>query len=290
MNEMVVHPTTKQSIERFVASGFHAGLITGPAGSGKGTIVRQLSAELLGLHGAALDDYPYIRIIRPLEGKSIPIESIRELQRFISLKIPGSEVHKISRIIIIEDAHLLTTEAQNALLKTLEEPPESTLLVLTATSIDALLPTIQSRVQTIHVITPAADDVRAYFSTKYEAAAVDRAILISGGLPGLTHALLSGSEDHPLHQATEQARALLQASAYERVAMVDSLSKQKQLCMDILFILGQMSRMALIRSQTANLKASERWLSILRASYDASEQLRQNAQAKLVLTDLMLAM
>ena len=58
------------------------------------------------------------------------------------------------KAVIVQDAQLLTTEAQNAMLKILEEPPAQTLLLLTADSKEALLPTICSRCRIITLSTP----------------------------------------------------------------------------------------------------------------------------------------
>lgn len=77
--------------------------------------------------------------------QSIGIEEVKMMQKKISLKPIKSQI----KAVIIEDAHLLTTEAQNALLKVLEEPPANTILMLGADTKEALLPTIQSRCQII---------------------------------------------------------------------------------------------------------------------------------------------
>lgn len=79
------------------------------------------------------------------EKNSIGIDLIRNLKRQIAYK-PFESDHKI---IIIEEAEKLTIEAQNALLKTLEEPPNATILILTTKNYDLLLPTIISRCQLI---------------------------------------------------------------------------------------------------------------------------------------------
>ena len=56
-----------------------------------------------------------------------------------------------TKAIILEDAHLLTLEAQNALLKVLEEPPEHTIIILSTENKDILLPTVVSRCQIIEL-------------------------------------------------------------------------------------------------------------------------------------------
>lgn len=80
---------------------------------------------------------------------SIGIEEIRNLQRFLQLK-PYKEKKKIA---LISEAQALTEEAQNALLKSLEEPPENSILILTAPDYDLLLPTIVSRCEIIQLST-----------------------------------------------------------------------------------------------------------------------------------------
>jgi DNA polymerase III delta prime subunit len=77
--------------------------------------------------------------------QSIGIETIKQMQKKLFLKPVKSE----QKIVILEEAHLLTTEAQNALLKVLEEPPDHTIILLSADSREMLLPTILSRCQII---------------------------------------------------------------------------------------------------------------------------------------------
>lgn len=76
------------------------------------------------------------------------IESIREIIHKLTIRITSEGEQ---RAILIEDAHLMTIEAQNAFLKTLEEPPNDTIIILEAEREDLLLPTIQSRCVSIFV-------------------------------------------------------------------------------------------------------------------------------------------
>ena len=77
--------------------------------------------------------------------QSIGIETVKLIQKKLYFK-PIKSPYKL---LIIEDAQLLTPEAQNALLKVLEEPPANTHIMLGTESIETLLPTIQSRCQII---------------------------------------------------------------------------------------------------------------------------------------------
>ena len=79
--------------------------------------------------------------------ESMGVESIHQAQHFLYQTATKS----FYRVVIIRDAEWLTREAQNALLKTLEEPPEHGVLILTAQDPSVLLPTVSSRLQRIHI-------------------------------------------------------------------------------------------------------------------------------------------
>lgn len=78
---------------------------------------------------------------------SIGIDEIRKIRQFLSLKPFVNE----KKIVFIQEAQNLTTEAQNALLKTLEEPPASSVIILTVPNTSLLLPTVLSRMNIINL-------------------------------------------------------------------------------------------------------------------------------------------
>ena len=80
--------------------------------------------------------------------QSIGIDTVKYIKQKIFLKpFKGTK-----KMLVIEDAQLLTTEAQNALLKLLEEPPDHTIIFIETTTKEALLPTILSRCQIIELV------------------------------------------------------------------------------------------------------------------------------------------
>ena len=94
------------------------------------------------LHRKALNPYHNISIPR---AKQIKISSVRQIRRDVAMSTtePGK------RVVIISEAHLMREEAANAFLKTLEEPSAQTLLILTTSHREQLLPTIVSRCQEV---------------------------------------------------------------------------------------------------------------------------------------------
>jgi len=122
----------------------HAYLISGPPGSGK----QQLAADLASLvNGTAVADVFSARareifVARP-ESKSrrIVIEQIRDLEHALQMRASNSR----RKVAIISDADRLQPQAANAFLKTLEEPPKDSLLLLLSALPEALPETILSR-------------------------------------------------------------------------------------------------------------------------------------------------
>ena len=168
------HDPALKTLEEARSSGrlAHAWLITGPAGIGKATLAwrfarRMLAPEDAGLaaHGIETDpDHPDIRKImngshpdirlvrRSMTRKSpyrfrteISVEDVREAGSFLHHTAGQSAW----RCLIVDSADQMTTNAQNALLKVLEEPPPRTLLLLVAHAPSRLLPTIRSRCRTL---------------------------------------------------------------------------------------------------------------------------------------------
>ncbi len=278
MSKIVLHPQTDKQLKAFSGQPSHALLLVGPSGSGKFSVAKAIAETTLQI--ATITDYPYSLHIVP-ENASIGIEAIRQIEQFLSLKVPGKQPYR--RVIIIEEAERLTQEAQNALLKNLEEPPADTMLILTATHASGLLPTIRSRAQTITISLPGAAAMSGQFPG-LDQKNYDRAYAMSGGRPGLLTSLLADSE-HPLNQAADYARQILGKSVYDRLLLVDELSKKPKLSANITLILQQMAHFSL---QSAKGSAFSRWQNILATSYKASEALAGSVQPKLALTDLML--
>lgn len=283
MKDLVLHPATRQRLGFFMESPAQVVLVSGPAGSGKLTVAKRLAEAILELPPNGFDAYGQSLVIGPEDNKSIGIDAARRLERFMRLKVPGNKTY--DRAAIIEDSHLMTAEAQNALLKTLEEPPVGTIIIMTVSYEPALLPTVRSRAQSISIQRPRPEDVKEFFGSRgFSEEEIDKVYALSGGSPGLMNALLE-EDDHPMKLATDQARLLLSQPLYERLAAIDGLSKDKLLAADTVAILQRMARISL---QTADGPAARRWQKVLEASYRAAEALSANAQAKLALTDLAL--
>lgn len=158
--EVLGQAKAKEMLRRALMSAkmSHAYLFRGPAGVGKKTLAHVFAATINCLapvdHQACgqcpscqkfrSGNHPDFQLIAP-EGASIKIQQIRELKK--SLAFPPFEARY--RVILLADAHTMRRETANSLLKTLEEPPANTVLILTADEASGVLPTIVSRCQVI---------------------------------------------------------------------------------------------------------------------------------------------
>lgn len=134
--------------------------------------------ECIACRKIARNQHPDIIRVAPL-ASVIRIDQIRTLLRSLMLK-PNEAAR---RVVILSDAQAMNPEAGNALLKVLEEPPDRTLLVLTARQASDLLPTVVSRCRQIRFVPlPAADIKRLLIAAGgIDAASVDTVAALCGG-------------------------------------------------------------------------------------------------------------
>ncbi|MDA8140023.1 MAG: DNA polymerase III subunit delta' [Desulfobacteraceae bacterium] len=171
----------------------HALLFTGSAGIGKRTTARHLAMALncqatatairpcqqcRACHQIAHGNHPDIIEVAPIKGV-LRIDQVRRLLSTLAMR-PFSAGQ---RVVILSDAQTLNTEAGNALLKVLEEPPAGTILILTALQRNDLLPTIASRCRHIR-FNPLTPEDLAGLLVKEKGWAQDQAMTIAEAAGG----------------------------------------------------------------------------------------------------------
>ena len=119
----------------------HAYLFTGPRGTGKTSIARILAHEINDLPYS--DESSHLDIIEIDAASNNGVDDIRDLREKVNL----APINATKKVYIIDEVHMLSKPAFNALLKTLEEPPVHVVFILATTDVDKLPETIISRTQ-----------------------------------------------------------------------------------------------------------------------------------------------
>ena len=130
----------------------HAYLLTGPRGVGKTSIARILAHEINKLPYDEASQH--LDIIEIDAASNNGVEDVRDLRE----KVQIAPVSALKKIYIIDEVHMLSKAAFNALLKTLEEPPEHAVFILATTDVDKLPATIISRTQRFSLRAATAAD------------------------------------------------------------------------------------------------------------------------------------
>ena len=207
----------------------HAYIFSGPQRIGKFTL-----AKLFALHAISgtemnsdINDFSKdalldLIIVFPeiLEKKGISkqreisIESIREAKKALSL----FPYHGKYKVMIIDDSHKLNISAQNALLKILEEPNPTTIIILVTHEIDRILPTIQSRLQIIKFSLINDEEMKINFPKDI--------VYLSAGRPGLAKIINENEEEKSFRsEAINGFNKIIKGSINDKLMLAEELSK-----------------------------------------------------------------
>ena len=219
---MVGKRTTAQALAKFLEKGSPSKFLPGKSWDGKFETLREGEP----LQDSMTIDVAFARRLNP-EKKSdeIGIDAVRELKGFLWQK-PGASARRTA---IIDDGELLTAEAQNALLKITEEPPQSSLLILITNDIDGLLPTISSRLQKIYFSTVPEKEIFAWLTESATEekpvgakarADISSLVAKSANKPGLAWRM---AHDEEFRAHLKSAQNLLKSTSGERKEMLKKM-------------------------------------------------------------------
>jgi DNA polymerase III subunit delta' len=218
----------------------HAYLFVGPEGVGRRTLALCVAQALNCKQSPGPGEFcgvcrdcrqiqtmghPDMSVLLPEEGhKEILINQVRALQHTLALS-PYSSFYRIA---LLPDFQRATTQAANALLKTLEEPPDKVVLLLTANNLEGLLSTIVSRCETVR-LRPASIASVQNFLQATKGLLSDKAALLAHLSGGRVGAAIRLAEDPSAlsrrREHLETFLGLLSARRYERFKLAQDLAK-----------------------------------------------------------------
>lgn len=242
------------------------------------------------------------------KGTTLTIETARS----ITAQAPLRPMNGDWRFVIVDDAELLMPDAQEALLKTIEEPPSFMVLFLIASDLEAILPTIRSRCELMELGATPTPDIEAFLREQgVDSELAEAAASYSNGAPGWA---INASQDPTLIESrasiVEQAAAWIDSSEFDRIATAfaigDLFTKQRAetigvleaaagLWRDALLVRSGNSDRIVLRAHsdlTARLAGSHEiseLLGALSAVWTCLDDLRINVRPRLALESMVLS-
>ena len=231
----------KELLQESIRSGkvSHSYLFIGQAGIGKKMIAEEFAKSILCLNDTKYcnncksciefnsHNNPDFFIVMP-DGNSIKIEQIRNMQRGIQEK----PIISTKKVYIIDNADKMKPEAQNALLKTLEEPPEFVTIILIGENENEFLATIKSRCMILHFNQISNSDIKRYLENNYNMNVTSNMLEVFQGSIGKAIELKDRQEDYlTIEQAIEN---LENEDLIDLIKKLDILYTSKDEILDML--------------------------------------------------------
>lgn len=231
--EFIGNKKVVKLLDRIVTSGkvANAYLFLGPENVGKFMLAKEFAAKLssdtsenLGrINSNLIIIEPEIEVVKNVTKKlDIKVEMIRELQHELSLTAYGSGY----KAVIVNEAERLNKTAQNALLKTLEEPNAKVVLILVSKDEKRLLPTILSRCQRIRFGLVASQEMQEAIAGNADR---EKIIFWSTGRPGIAKKMLDDPSELEYREKTVcELVDIFSKNTSERFSLAETWSKDDQ--------------------------------------------------------------
>lgn len=250
---IIGHDNIKLQIVNSISGGrfSHAHIITGEDGIGKSLIAKETAIRILGKD----KEKQYVDIVEfnmVKDKKSIGIEEIKNLiQETTKRPYEGDK-----KVIILYKADKMTEAAQNAFLKTIEEPPKGIFIILLCEKLENILDTIKSRCQIYKLNRLNEEEMLKFLNTKFQHLSEDQikaVIAFSDGIPGRAERFI---EDASLMEIRDTVIDILKKICEEKLdvtlAYTEFLLKYKNEWQEVLTYFLSYIRDTLIYKETGN--------------------------------------
>ena len=242
-NNLVGNRKVKEQLEKIIKVGKmpHSYLFIGSSGIGKTLFAKEFAKMLLCLEKnkpcgeckscIQFNDLsqPDFMIIEPEENSTIKIEQIRQMQK----KVLEKPIVSDKKVYIIKDADYMTKEAQNCLLKTLEEPPVYVTIILVGSNESMFLNTIRSRCMKIQFQKIEDEELKNYLENELGFSNLSSNLIKAFG--GSIEKAIRMSKDQDIYNEVQKIFSNIEDySLLDVVGKLDVLYQNKELIYDIL--------------------------------------------------------
>lgn len=252
-NDIVGQEQIKEHLQNAISSGkiSHAYILNGEKSSGKEFIARVFAMALQceadgsnpcqechSCRQALSDNHPDIIHVTHEKPNTISVDDIRtQVNNDVAIK-PYSSRYKVY---ILNEAEKMTMQAQNAILKTLEEPPKYAVIILLTTNVNALLPTILSRCVVLNMKPVADDAVRSFLMSQMQVPdyKAEVCVAFARGNVGKAKALASSEDfENVKSEALSLLKYIQDMELYEIVSAIKKINEYKLEISDYLDIIA----------------------------------------------------
>ena len=288
-SEVLGNEETKKILENSIKTQkiSHSYMFIGQTGIGKFMMAKEFAKAVLCLEkqkpcnkcDACIkfngNNNPDIQIIDEAEEKSIKTETIKEMIKGVYEKPIASS----KKVYIINDSQKMTKEAQNSLLKTLEEPPEYVVIILITENENFLLNTIKSRCTKINFNPLTNKEIIKILKEKYEYEEVaDNILEISGG--SVTQAILVQGKE----KVFSEIKTVF--SNLEKINIIDLLNKKDVLFKDKDSIYEILNYMNVILFN--KVKENVKYTNCIKIVEETKDRLKKNGNYDMTIDNLLL--
>ena len=256
----------------------HSYLFVGVKGIGKKLLAYEFAKQILCQEEKQFDsnNHPDFMCVEP-DGNSIKIEQIRFMQK----KIQEKPILSNKKVYVINDAETMTVEAQNCLLKTLEEPPEFATIILIGSNENAFLATIKSRCMILKFMPIEDEKIKEYIQKNYGISnlTLNHLSMFQGSI-GKAISLKDKQDEYS--QIIELVEKLNEKDVIEIIKLAEILYKSKE---EIFEILEYMNILLLKKAKDDYL-----YTNCIKIVENTKKRLKQNANYDMCIDNMLFNM
>lgn len=280
-NNIIGNDKNKVFLNKIASSNntVHSYMFEGIEGIGKSIFAKEFAKMLLCIGKSKTDcdgcksciefnndNNPDFMQIKP-DGKTIKIEQIRQMQE----KILEKPIVSDKKVYIIDDADLMTIEAQNCLLKTLEEPPKYAIIILVLSNESKILNTVKSRCMRIMFQKIKNEELKNYAAREFGEDVITES-MIENSIGSISKLIKIKDNFEEYEKLEELAKRLQEDNILDIINNADVLYKNKEKIDDMLDYMTTIFYNSFIRD-TRN----ERFINVIKIIEEAKRRLKANS-------------